>query len=121
MTDCVFIPVGLQRYERVQLDQIRYFQAEGNWVDLFTTNRSYRLSTNIGQIETQLNDRLFVRVSRRHIVNVCRVTAIYGNDVVIDNDALPIGKQYRATLVERLPILRTKAEKLPSLPEVFFN
>lgn len=117
MDSCVFIPVHAQRYERVVKDQIRFFQAEGNWVDLVTTQKKYRLSTNIGQVALQLSVNQFVRISRRHIINIQRITALYGNQVYVDGDALLIGKQYRTALIDRLPIIRMKADSLQSVAD----
>jgi DNA-binding LytR/AlgR family response regulator len=111
MDDCVFIPIRVHHYERVRKRDIIYFQAEGNWVDLVTTTQTYRLSTNIGQIVEQIDTAQFIRISRQHVVNLHRVTALLGNDLRIDADVLlPIGRKHRSDVIERLPILRMKAD-----------
>ncbi|MEZ0540929.1 LytTR family transcriptional regulator DNA-binding domain-containing protein [Fibrella arboris] len=116
LDQCVFIPVRVQQYERVLKEQIQFFQAEGSWVDLFTTLRTYRLSTNIGQVALQVDPTQFVRVSRRHIVNIQRVRALSGNELFVDDTPLLVGKQYRAGLIERLPIIRMKATSSMAAP-----
>jgi DNA-binding LytR/AlgR family response regulator len=109
--DFVFVPVHAQRYERILKGDILYLQAEGNRVDLITTTQTYRLSTNIGQIVEQLDERQFIRISRQHVVNLHRVMALLGNDLRVDDVLLPIGRKHRAEVIERLPILRMKADK----------
>ncbi|MBO0933825.1 LytR/AlgR family response regulator transcription factor [Fibrella aquatilis] len=110
LTDCILIPIRAHHYERIVKRDIRYFQAEGNWVDLFTTTHMYRLSTNIGQIQAQLDKQQFVRISRRHLVNIDRTCGLRGSELLIDDEPLPIGRQYRTALLSVLPILRMKAE-----------
>ena len=109
-SESIFVSGKEQRYEKVFFQDILYFQAEGSWADLITSRRGkrYRISTNLGNVESQLDTAVFVRVSRKHIVNIHHVTAVQGNIVFIDDHEILIGRLYKDGLITRLPILRTK-------------
>lgn len=108
LIDSVFVVTKHQRYEKIHRHDILYVQAEGSWVDIITLNRTYRLATNLGTIEAQLDAENFSRVSRKHIVNLCHIDSLQGNEVMIGSTAVAVGPQYREALWSRLPILRTK-------------
>lgn len=112
LDDCVFVVTKNQRYQKIAKSDILYVQAEGSWVDIVTSSDRYRLSTNLGQVEPQLDGNCFSRVSRRHIVNVHHITAVQGGQLFIHDIAILIGKQYREGLLRLLPILRTKIERI---------
>ncbi|WP_026308983.1 LytR/AlgR family response regulator transcription factor [Spirosoma spitsbergense] len=112
LPDCVFVVTTNQRYQKIAKGDILYVQAEGSWVDIVTADKTYRLSTNLGQVEPQLDANSFSRVSRKHIVNLHHITAIQGGQLFIGEVAVLIGKQYREPLLSQLPILRTKMNRL---------
>ncbi|WP_149241792.1 LytTR family DNA-binding domain-containing protein [Dyadobacter sp. 32] len=110
LSESIFISGKEQRYEKVLYQDILYFQAEGGWVDLVTNpaGKKYRISTNLGNVEPQLNPTVFLRVSRKHIINIHHVIAVQGNMVFVGDDEILIGRLYKDDLFVRLPILRTK-------------
>ena len=110
----LFVQEKEQRYERILFQHVLYFQAEGGWVDLITTQKEkkYRISTNIGSVAPQLNPTVFVRISRKHIVNIHHVVALQGNLVFVGSEALLMGRHYKDDLLRKLPILRTKNTKM---------
>ena len=112
LPDCVFVVTTNQRYQKIAKSDILYVQAEGSWVDIVTVDKTYRLSTNLGQVEPQLDAQSFSRVSRKHIVNLHHITAIQGGQLFIGEVAILIGKQYREPLLSQLPILRTKIDRI---------
>lgn len=110
LSTSIFVPEKEQRYEKIQFRDVLFFQAEGSWVDIMTIHglKNYRISTNLGNIEPQLNSNFFVRVSRKYIINIHRIVAIQGNIVVVGEEEIVMGKQYKDNLIIKLPILRTK-------------
>ncbi|PRY28552.1 LytTr DNA-binding domain-containing protein [Spirosoma oryzae] len=108
LADCVFVITSKQRYEKITKESILFIQAEGAWVDIVTTAQSYRLATNLGTIEQQVDDVMFCRVSRKHIVNLHRIDSLRGNELSIRGHPILIGRHYRENLLSRLPILQTR-------------
>ncbi|GAB3983307.1 hypothetical protein GCM10028806_56380 [Spirosoma terrae] len=111
LLNSVFVVTTNQRYQKIAKHDILYVQAEGSWVDIVTMEKTYRLSTNLGQLESQLDDEIFCRVSRKHIINLNHISAIQGGLLFVWDTEILIGKQYREALISRLPILRTKADR----------
>ena len=111
LLNCVFVVTTNQRYQKIATNDILYVQAEGSWVDIVTVDKTYRLSTNLGQLEPQLDDSDFCRVSRKHIVNLNHISAVQGGQLFVRDIEILIGKQYREGLIGRLPILRTKIDR----------
>ncbi len=111
LTDCVFVITTRQHYEKINKRDIVFIQAEGAWVDIITAHRTYRLATNLGTVEPQLDTETFSRVSRKHIVNLCHIDWLQGNELSVSGRSVLIGPQYRENLLRRLPILRTKIER----------
>lgn len=110
LPDCVFVVTTHQRYQKIAKSDILYVQAEGSWADIVTINKTYRLSTHLGQVESQLDADCFSRVSRKHIVNLNHITALQGGQLFVQDVSILIGKQYREALLSRLPILRTRTD-----------
>ena len=110
LSECIFVSGKNQCYEKVSYLNILFFRAAGGWVDLITNQgkKVYRISTNLGCVQPQLNPSVFVRVSRKHIINIHHVVAVQGNTVFVEDEEILMGIQYKADLMVRLPILRTK-------------
>ncbi len=108
IADSVFIADQHQRYERVFKMDIIYVQAEGGWVGVVTVKKTYNLSTNLGTVEPQLDPVYFLRVSRKYVINVHHIEVVQGNTLLVAGHQIIMGRQFRAALLERLPILRTK-------------
>lgn len=116
LADCVFVVTTNQRYQKIAKNDILYVQAEGSWADIVTVSKTYRLSTNLGQLEAQLDAGFFSRISRKHIVNIHHITALEGSQLFVQDVVMLIGPQYREALLNRLPILRTRVERPVPLP-----
>lgn len=108
LEDCMFLSDTYQRYEKVPKMDVLYLRAEGSWVDVVTIHKTYRVSTHLGNIATQLDDSIFRRVSRSHIVNLHRIDAMHGHELVVANQTITMGRQYRADVMAQLPLLRTR-------------
>ena len=105
----LFLPDGPTRFVRVNLADLVYAEAADGWVNLLVPPHTYRLQTNIGTVEAQLPDHLFRRVSRQHIVNIGCIEAYEPGHIWLEGTIqLPLGPQYRQSLLDVMPILRTK-------------
>lgn len=60
----------------VNLDNVFYIQAEGNYLALHTENRKYMICEKLFQLEERLNPADFVRISRSHLINLAHVREI---------------------------------------------
>jgi two-component system LytT family response regulator len=67
--DQIFIKDG-EKCWFVKLDEVRYFESEGNYVKVFFQEYKPLILRSLTNIETKLEEKLFFRTSRKHIVNM---------------------------------------------------
>lgn len=107
LSDYVFIPLG-KGYKRLAKQDILFIEANGSYVQMQTHCGPLTISTNIGNIERQLNDSIFIRISRKHLVNILVLEGIENNCAVVRGRCFPIGDVYRQSVMSRLQMIRTK-------------
>jgi DNA-binding LytR/AlgR family response regulator len=78
--------------ELVDIDQVHYAQADGDYCRVHTYDRSYLATVSLGELEESLPPQRFTRIHRSHLVNLGKVAAIKraGNDrmrLVLDDAA----------------------------------
>lgn len=67
--DQIFIKDG-DKCWFVKLEDVRYFESEGNYVKVFFLDQKPLILKSLSNIEEKLEDKLFFRTSRKHIVNM---------------------------------------------------
>jgi DNA-binding LytR/AlgR family response regulator len=94
-----------QRGEMVRLEipEIDWLEAEGEYVRLHFGDKSYLHRSSIGSICSELEPEGFVRIHRSAVVNRARLKAVRrkrsGVSVVLDRGVeLPVGRKYRDAL-----------------------
>ena len=107
LSDVIFIAVNYS-YVKIAKADILFVEAAGGYVEIYTTDRKYQHTIHLKQFSGQLGDDSFVRVSRKHVVNLKHIDSIRGNVLYIQKNEILIGKQYRSYFLDFLPIIRTK-------------
>ena len=85
----------------VRLDEIDWFETEGNYVRVHVGRQSYLVRQTSAHLEAQLDPRAFVRIHRRYLVNLARVHEVqpwFGGDAVVvlkDGTKLRLSRTYR--------------------------
>jgi DNA-binding LytR/AlgR family response regulator len=88
---------------RIPVLEIDYIQSWGNYVKIFTNNNQVRLARKtITDLEKELKTNGFERVHKSYLVNKQSVKAINGNQLILQDQTLPIGGVYRLLVKERL-------------------
>lgn len=100
---------------RVHTDDIRYVEALGDYVNIYTSRERFTVYSTMKELEAKLSNREFARIHRKYIVCLDRITAIEGDAVQIDTGrsqdrspipaVIPIGNSYKATLLSRLNLI----------------
>ncbi len=85
------------------LDEIIYFESEGNYVELHTEARTYRIRETMANVERELAAVGFVRIHKGFLVNQKAVYRIRGDEVVLRGDlVIPIGRSRKEETREKL-------------------
>jgi DNA-binding LytR/AlgR family response regulator len=92
---------------RIDLVDIYFIQALGDYVTFVTTNKKYTAHLTMQNIEKALPSPQFARVHRSYIVNTQRIDTIEeGSMLVINKQVVPLGEQYKANLMKKLNLLK---------------
>ena len=80
---------------RIPFEEIIYIQSWGNYLKFFLVNQEIKIvRKTIKILEAELPSKRFQRIHKSYIVNIKHVKAIEGNQVIIADQKLPIGKSY---------------------------
>ena len=92
---------------RLDLSDIYYIQALGDYVTFVTTTKKYTAHLTMQNIEKYLPSPQFARVHRSYIVNTHRIDAIEeGTMLIINKQVVPLGEQYKSNLMKKLNFLK---------------
>ena len=96
----IWVQIGSER-RRLPLNEIRWLEAERDFVRVHMNNHVHLVSAMLGEMEKALDRECFVRVHRSAIVRKDRVQAILRGRFSVpvleldDGHRLPVGRKYR--------------------------
>ena len=94
---------------KVNFSEIVYVEAKENYVSIQTNKKRYMIHYTMKAIEKVLPVDFFARVHRSYYVNIKYIKSIYGSqiDLIVDDKTvdIPIGKSYRAELLDKLNLI----------------
>lgn len=87
----------------ILLSDILYFEADGNYLKVYTATENYRFRSTVTAVENSLTDKGFARVHKGFLVNQSAVKII-GKDTLemINGTIIPLGKSYIETAKQEL-------------------
>lgn len=84
------------------LSEIFYFEAEGNYLKIFSKPGQYRFRSTITSVENTLAGCGFIRIHKGFLINQAAVRLLNAKEVkLLDGTLLPIGKSYAKTAEEQ--------------------
>jgi len=86
----------------IKIDDIIYTQSLGNYVKLFTGERTYICSVTTSELEKRLPAEKFMRIHKSHLISLARVEQFLNASVIIDGKELPVGITYRRNLADKI-------------------
>lgn len=81
---------------KVFLDEIDYFESQGNYLLIYTATDCYKTYQSIAEMEEKLPEGLFCRIHRSFVVSIKKISGFNTNLVHIKNKQLPIGRLYQS-------------------------
>ena len=91
-----------QKYEKVDFADILFIEALDNYIAIQTVRKKLVTHSSLSSFLNNLPRDRFVQIHKSFVVNVDKVTSLEGNLLGIDNYKLPVSKNYRAEIRERL-------------------
>lgn len=89
-------------YHKVPFSIILYFKSDKNYIEIFTTGKTYLIRSTIGNLLQELPGNQFVKVHRSYVVNVSKITAINSEVLYIENVNVPLSYSYRDKLISQV-------------------
>lgn len=103
--ETIFIKSDKQEFLKIKLANIQHIEAYDIYSYIFINGKKQLVSATLKHLEQQINYESLMRIHRSHIVNIDKIEAIKGNRVIVEGQEIPIGKSYKAALMERLKFI----------------
>ncbi|NRB50661.1 MAG: response regulator transcription factor [Saprospiraceae bacterium] len=96
-----FVKVG-KAFHQIPLHELLWIEAQGNYCRYQLEGRSIKTHQKISTVESQLPTSSFLRVHKSFIVATARIESINGNQIFIQEQAIPLGQTYKRSVQQFL-------------------
>lgn len=90
---------------RLNLDEILFAEAMGDYVKLFTATKYYTVHTTLKSLEERFDPSKFIRVHRSFIISLGKIDSIQEGAIIIKEKPIPVADAYRAALNKKLKVI----------------
>lgn len=106
LDDTLFIKVN-QLLQRVNINDISHIRSEGNYCLIFTHEKKYAIKLSMVRLYKTLADKGFLQVHKSYLAKLNKIDNIdiSGNEVILGNIRIPLGRKYKQELLTYLNLL----------------
>jgi DNA-binding LytR/AlgR family response regulator len=90
---------------KIIIDDMLYLEADRNYCQVYTKSNNYLLVNTLKNMEDKLPPQHFQRIHRSFIVNIKHVNEVAQNHITVGNKILPLSKELRKDLLDRLQLV----------------
>jgi DNA-binding LytR/AlgR family response regulator len=94
-----------KRLHKVNLADIRYLEATGDYIKVYTNEKCLVIHSTIKAMLEQLPGEYFVRIHKSFIIPLHCINYLEGNQVKIGDMLIPIGLMYKEELMKSLNLI----------------
>ena len=87
---------------KVQLADILYLESVKDYVRIVLPEQKIMFLDNLKSWEEKLSAHPFARIHKSYLVNLDKISKVYGNTVVLPGGELPIGRTYKDDFIRRI-------------------
>jgi len=87
---------------KINVDETLFLKAEVDYVNVVTEEKNYLILDSLRNWNEKLQSFKFIQIHRSYIINIDKITKIYGNQVFIGDKAIPIGKTYKEDFLKEI-------------------
>ena len=95
-TSTRFFVKGDKKHHQIDLNDLLYIEAYGNYTKLFLKDELIISHEKISHYESILDDGSFMRIHKSFIIRLDKIKFIEGNRILIDEHKIPIGQTYKS-------------------------
>ncbi|SDR93784.1 LytTR family DNA-binding domain-containing protein [Gramella sp. MAR_2010_147] len=88
-----------KKHIQVAVDDILYFEASGNYTKVVLKEETITIRETIANLIYQLPESDFMQVHRSFIVALNHIRSIEGNQIIIADHKIPVGKFYKENVI----------------------
>lgn len=92
-------------HQRVEVNELRYVEALGDYVQVFSENNKFILNGTLKAVDSKLPKKDFLRVHRSYIVNLNKIDKIEEGSIIIGKKLIPVGRSYKKEFTQRINTL----------------
>ncbi|MEQ9301765.1 MAG: response regulator transcription factor [Cyclobacteriaceae bacterium] len=89
-----------RNHVRIETKDIRYIKSDNNYLEAFTSEKTYLIRNSLNAFMEEIDDPNFIRVHRSYVVNMLHVKSINGQYVYVGEDRCPISRNYKQEVVQ---------------------
>lgn len=93
------------RLIKIDFLQITVIKAQGDYVEIKTDTNTYTVHSTLTKLESKLPKKIFLKIHRSYIINTRKIIDIENNSVLIGREIIPVSRNYRNELLNRLNLL----------------
>jgi DNA-binding LytR/AlgR family response regulator len=93
---------GDKKYTQVILNELLYIEAMGNYTRLITKNETITTREKLSNVLALLPSADFLQVHKSFAVAAKHIKSVEGNQIMVGDKTIPIGKVYRAIVNQLL-------------------
>ena len=93
-----FFIKGDKKHHQIDLKDLLYIEAHGNYTKLFLKGEMIISHEKISHYQSILNEDNFLRVHKSFIVAIDKIKFIEGNRIFINESRIPIGQTYKSNV-----------------------
>ncbi|MDO5970867.1 LytTR family DNA-binding domain-containing protein [Flavivirga aquimarina] len=86
----------------IHIDNILFLKAEVDYVKVITAEKSILVLDSLRNWNEKLQNFRFIQIHRSFIINIDKITKVYGNQVFIGDQEIPIGKTYKELFIKKI-------------------
>jgi DNA-binding LytR/AlgR family response regulator len=83
---------------KVNINEILYIHSLSNYYKIVTSGKNVVAYGSLSSLENELPTSRFIRIHRSYLVAIDKIEAISSNSLILNGQALPIGRNYRSSV-----------------------
>lgn len=99
-SNMIFVKSGLETHQ-IDIAKIKYLKKDGNYIHYVLSDRNIMARQSISEALNLLTSD-FIQVQKSFIVNFRRIDSLTNDQVIIGKERIPIGLQFKNTLVAKI-------------------
>lgn len=99
--DHAFFIKDKSSFVKINYDEVLYMESLGDFINIFLQNGDKKIAlVSLKNLEQQLPSTNFIRISRTHMINIDKITAIETTQLKLNKIVLLIGKTYTDAVLQ---------------------